>query len=125
MLFTDTYKYAWYAVLKQEYKTSTDSKEVSHQNLISYISGLLQGSQLNWVKLMKEAYAIHMSVKLFIYLADAFIALRIDYFLKKCFLQKMTFNAKGNNWGDELCNYNIKFRFIKCVENTLAGTLLH
>ena len=62
-LLTDASMYVWSAVLTQEYTTSIDGKTGSHQLLITYVSGLFQGSQLNWDVLTKEAYAIYMSVK--------------------------------------------------------------
>ena len=72
MLFTDASKYAWAGVLMQPYDEIDESnwstanvstsqrKTVYHP--VSYISGLFRGSQLNWAPLMKEAYAIYMSV---------------------------------------------------------------
>ena len=41
----------------------------------------------------------------------------------KRFLQKTMLNAKVNNWDIELSDFNIKFKFIKGVKNTLADTL--
>ena len=54
-LYTDASKYAYTGVLTQ-HSDGTDHP-------ITYISGLFHGSQLNWVTLTKEAYAIYMSVK--------------------------------------------------------------
>ena len=49
---------------------------------ITYVRGLFKGSQLNWVALTKEAYAIYMSIKkLTYYLEDAEITLRSDILL--------------------------------------------
>ena len=46
-------------VLTQEHKTSIDGKAVNH-HLITYVIGILKGSQLNWAALTKEAYDIYM-----------------------------------------------------------------
>ena len=40
-----------------------DGKALSHQHHIIYVSGLFQGSQLNWAALMMEAYVVYMSIK--------------------------------------------------------------
>ena len=40
-----------------------NGKEVTMDHPVSYVSGLFHGSQLKWAALMKEAYAIYMSVK--------------------------------------------------------------
>ena len=93
-LFSDTSKYVWSAVLTQEYTTVIDGKMISHQPPITYVSGLFQGSQLNWALLTREAYVIHMSVKkLSLYLADASITLRTDHLPLKTCLQKTTLNV--------------------------------
>ena len=63
---------------------------------ITYISGLFKGSQLNWGALIKEAYAIYMSIKkLTYYLDDAEITLRSDHLPLKRFLQRKHFEHKG------------------------------
>ena len=54
-LYTDASKYAYARVLTQH------SEGTDHP--IAYVSGLFQGSQLNWAALTKEAYAIYMSIK--------------------------------------------------------------
>ena len=80
VLFTDASKYAWSCVLMQEYIYEIDGKEKRVLHLITYMSGLFKGSQINWVCLTKEAYAIYMSVKkLAYYLEDADITLRSDH----------------------------------------------
>ena len=61
-LFIDASKYAWAYVLTQVY-SHVIGKERTSLTLITYVSGLFQGSQLNWVPLSKEAYAIYMSVQ--------------------------------------------------------------
>ena len=76
VLFTDASKYAWSCVLTQEYTYEVDGKEKKVLHPITYMSGLFKGSQINWVCLTKEAYAIYMSVKkLAYYLEDADITL--------------------------------------------------
>ena len=71
-LYTDASMYGWAGVLTQAHNTEIDSKTVTTDHPIAYVSGLFRGSQLNWAALMKEAYAIYMSVKkLSFYLTDA------------------------------------------------------
>ena len=62
-LFMEASKYAWSAVLTQEHTTIIDGKTLVHQHTVTYVSGLFQGSKLNWVALTKEVYAIYMVVK--------------------------------------------------------------
>ena len=80
VLFTDASKYAWACVLTQEKMHVMEEKEVKILHPITYMSGLFRGSQINWACLMKEAYAIHMSIrKLACYLEEADITLRSDH----------------------------------------------
>ena len=77
-------------------------KERTILHPITYVSGLFQGSQLNWATLNKETYAIYMSVKkLSFYLDDADNALRCNHLPLKRFLEKNTLNSKVNNWAME------------------------
>ena len=50
-------------VLTQEKTHIIEGKESKLLHPITYLSGLFRGSQLNWVCLTKEAYAIYMSTK--------------------------------------------------------------
>ena len=61
-LYTDASKYGWAGVLTQSHTTVIDSKSVTTDHPVTFISGLFRGSQLNWAALTKEAYAIFMSV---------------------------------------------------------------
>ena len=91
---------------------------------ITYISGLFKGSQLNWVALTKETYAIYMSIKkLTYYLEDAEITLRSDHLPLKRFLQRNTLNTKVNNWAVEISPFKITFEYIKGIKNTIADTM--
>ena len=97
-------------------------KQIYHP--ITYASGLFKGSQINWATLIKEAYAIYMSVKsLGYYLQDEDIILRSDHLPLRKFLEKKTLNAKVNNWAVEISPYKIKFEYIKGIKNTLADTM--
>ena len=88
------------------------------------ISGLFRGSQLNWAALTKEAYAIYMSVrKLTFYLTNTDVLVRSDHLPLKKFLKQNTMNSKVNNWAVKLKSYNLKFEYIKGIQNTLADTL--
>ena len=98
------------------------SKGTDHP--ITYVSGLFRGSQLNWVMLMKEAYAIYMSVKkLSFYIDTAKITVRSDHLSLKKFLKDNTLNSKVNNWAVEWESQNITFKYIHIIGNTLADTL--
>ena len=91
---------------------------------VSYISGLFRGSQLNWAALTMGAYAIYMSVrKLSFYLTNADVLIRSDHLPLKKFLRQTTINTKVNNWAVELEAYNLKFKYIKGIKNTLTDTL--
>ena len=80
---------------------------------VTYVSGLFQGSQLNWATLTKEAYAIYMSVKkLSFYIDTAKIIVRSDHLPLKKFLEKNTLNSKVNNWAVELESQNITFEYM-------------
>ena len=60
------------------------------------MSGLFHGSQMNWVCLTKEAYAIYMSIKkLAYYLEDADITLRSDHLPPKEIPSKEHSNFKS------------------------------
>ena len=124
VLFTDVSKYAWSCVLTQEYTHIIEGKEKKILHPITYMSGLFQGSQVNWACLTKEAYAIYMSVrKLAYYLEDADITLRSDHLPLKRFLAKNTLNSKVNNWAVEISPFRITFEYIKGIKNTLANTM--
>ena len=115
-LYTDASKYAYAGILTQ-HNDGTDHP-------ITYVSGLFRGSQLNWVTLTKEAYAIYMSVKkLSFYIDTAKITVKSDHLPLKKFLEKNTMNSKVNNWAVELEAQNITFEYIPGIQNTLADTL--
>ena len=76
------------------------------------MSGLFQGSQMNWTCLTKEAYAIYMSIKeLAYFLEDADITLRSNHLPLKKFLVKNTLNSKVNNWAIEISPFCITFEY--------------
>ena len=88
-LYTDASEYGWAGVLTQTHTSVVDGKEVTMDHLVSYVRGLLHGSQLNWAALTKEACAIYMSVKKSIfYLTGHEITLRSDHPPLKKFLKK-------------------------------------
>ena len=135
VLFTDASKYGWAGDLTQPYKeinkftqsttkVGTSQKKTVIHHPVSYISGLFRGSQLNWAALTKEAYAIYMSVrKLSFYLTNADVLIRSDHLPLKKFLRQNTMNTKVNNWAVELESYNLKFKYIQGIKNTLTDTL--
>ena len=88
-LYTDASKYGWAGVLTQSHTSFVDGKEITMDHPVSYVSGLFCGSQINWVALTKEAYAIYMSVKKStFYLTGHEITLRSDHLPLKKFLRK-------------------------------------
>ena len=123
-LHTDASKFSWAGVLTQSHTTVIDGKSTTTDHPVTFVSGLFRGSQLNWAALIKEAFAIYISVKkLSFYLTDAQILLRSDHKLLKKSLQKNTLNSKVNNWAMELEVFNIQFDYIKGSSNILADTL--
>ena len=123
-LYTDASKFSWAGVLTQSHTTIIDGKSTTTDHPVTFVSGLFRGSQLNWATLMKEAFAIYISVKkLSFYLTDATILLRSDHKPLEKFLQKNTLNSKVNNWAMELETFNIQFDYIKGSSNILADIL--
>ena len=111
-------------VLTQTHTSTVNGKEITMDHPVSYVSGLFQGSQLNWAALTKEAYAIYMSLnKSTFYLTGHEITLRSDHLPLKKFLRKMTLNNMVNNWSTEIESFNINFVHISGKANILAGTL--
>ena len=64
-LYTDASKFSWAGALIQSHTTVIDGKSITTDHPVAFVSGLFRGSQLNWATLMKEAFAIYMSVKKF------------------------------------------------------------
>ena len=125
-LYTDASKYGWAGILTQPHVTTIDGKSTTTDHPVAFVSGLFRGSQLNWAVLMKEAFAIYMSIKkLSFYLTDAQILLRSDHKPLEKFLLKNMLNSKVNNWAMELEAFNIQFDYIKGSNNILADTLSH
>ena len=123
-LYTDASKYGWAGVLTQPHITTIDDKSTTTDHPVAFVSGLFRGSQLNWAALIKEAFAIYMSIKkLSFYLTDAQILLRSDHKPLEKFLLKNMLNSKVNNWAMELEALNIQFDYIKGSSNILADTL--
>ena len=95
--------YALACILMQGHDHIIEGKERIILHPITYMSGLFRGSQLNWVALTKEAYAIYMYVKeLSFYINDANFTLRSDYLPHQRFLEENTLNLKTNNWAAEI-----------------------
>ena len=123
IIFTDASKYGWASVLTQEHTTIIDGKEVTTNHPVAYVSGMFRGSQLNWAAMMKEAYAIYMTVKKStFYLTGADITFRSDHQPLNKFLQKNTLNLHVNNWAVEIESFKIKFVHITGKDNVIADT---
>ena len=129
VLYTDASKYGWSNCLTQPYWSNegedkpdeisdNDKEPVEVLHPITYNSGLLKGSQINWAAFMKEAYAIFMSVrKLAYYITDTDVTLTSDHKPLKKFLEKDTLNKTVNNWAIEISSFRIKFEFISGIKN--------
>ena len=125
-LYTDASKFSWAGVLTQSHTTVINGKSTTTDHPVTFVSGLFRGSQFNWAALIKETFAIYMSVKkLSFCLTDAKILLRSDHKPLEKFLQKNTLNSKVNNWAMELEAFNIQFDYTKGSSNVLADTLSH
>ena len=123
-LYTDTSKYSWAGVLIQSQTMDIDGKSVTTDHPVAFVSSLFRGSQLDWAALMKEEFAIYMSVKkLSFYLDQSQITFRSDHLQLNKFLQKNSLNSKVNNWATEHESFNIKFEYIQGSKNVLADTL--
>ena len=123
-IFTDASKYGWAGVLTQEHTSVIDGKKVTTNHPVAYVSGMFRGSQLNWAAMMKETYAIYMTVKKStFYLTGTDITLRSDHLPLNKFLQKNTLNPHVNNWAVEIKSFKIKFVHIAGKDNVIADTL--
>ena len=124
VLYTDASKYAWAGVLTQSYQHKDEKgvKEIHHP--ITYISGLFRGLQINWAALVKEAYTIYMSArKLDYYLDEVATTIRSDHLPLKRFLEHKTKTSKVDNWSLDIAHYNLQFKYVKGIKNTLADTM--
>ena len=105
--------------------------QLSESQLLSYIiahfafqSGTFKGSQLNWVTLIKEAYAIYMAFCKFLYYVEGSrVIIWCDHAPLKKFLEGRMLNNKVNNWGIELSYFQIDFQYIKGKRNVMADAL--
>ena len=89
-----------------------------------YVSGLFCGSQLNWVAMTKEAYAIYMTVKKYTYYITGHdVTLRSNHLPLNKFLKQMTLNNTVNNWAMEIESFKINFVHIAGTDNVLADML--
>ena len=124
VLYTDASKYAWAGVLTQSYQHKDEKgvKEIHHP--ITYISGLFRGPQIKWAALVKKAYVIYMSArKLDYYLDKAATTIRSDHLPLKRFLEHKTKNSKVDNWSLDIAHYNLQFKYVKGIKNTLGDTM--
>ena len=121
ILYTDASAIGWSGVLTQEH---LDEKGKPTNHPIGYVSGQFRGSQLNWAALIKEAYAIYMSVRrLSFYVTDVEVTIRSDHLPLKKFLNKQTMNSKVNNWAVELEQFRLHLEWIPGTRNLLADSL--
>ena len=126
VLYTDASKYAWAGVLTQAYRHAVDGVEKEIHHPVTYVSGLFRGPQINWVALVKEAYAIYMATrKLHYYISNSDTTICSDHMPLHRFLLKNTKNMTVNNWAVSIEDYQLIFEYIKGVKNTLADTMSH
>ena len=91
LLFTKASKYT----LLTKSNACKEDKAKTIQHLITYVSGLFQGSQLNWLVTEKEAYAIYKAMKkLIFYPEDAQIKVHSDHLP----LHMNMLHGQVNNW---------------------------
>ena len=85
---------------------------------------MFQDSQLNWAAMVKEAYAIYMTVKKStFYLTGQEITLRSDHLPLKKFLNHRTLNNTVDNWAVEIESFKIKFVHIAGKDNIVTDAL--
>ena len=124
MLYTDASKYAWAGVLTQAHTHTVDGVEKEIHHPVTYVSGLFRGPQINWATLVKKAYASYMAArKLHNYISNSDTTIRSDHIPLHRYLQKNTKNATVNNWAVSIEDYQLKFKYIKGVKNTLVDTM--
>ena len=110
--------------LTQEHTSVVDGKEVTINHPVSFVSGMFQGSQLNWAAMVKEAYAIYMMVKKStFYLTGQDITLQSHHLPLKMFLNCKTLNNTVDNWAVVIESFKIKFVHIAGKDNILADRL--
>ena len=67
---------------------------------------------------------IYMSTrKLDYYLDEAVTTIRSDHLPLKRFLEHKTKNSKVDNWSLDIAHYNLQFKYVKGIKNTLADTM--
>ena len=121
ILCTDASGIIWSGVLTQEH---TDDKGKTNIHPICYISGQFCRSQLNWMALTKEAYAIYMSIRrLSFYMTDANVTIRSNHLPLEKFLNKQTMNPKVNNWELELELFRLHLEWIPRSQNLYVDSL--
>ena len=107
----------------QEFK---DEKGKLKNHPICYVSRQFQRSQLNWAAMMKEAYAIYMSIRsLSFYITDAEVTIKCNHLPLKKILNKQTMNSKVNNWVVELEQFKLHLDWILGSRNLLMDSLSH
>ena len=100
----------------EAYDHEQDGKNKTILHQITYMSGLLKGSQLNWAALTKEASAIYMSVKKQTYYPqDSDITIHSDHLPLRKFLEKNTLNSKVNNWAVEISQFKINLNILRIL----------
>ena len=61
--------------------------------------------------------------KLDYYLDEAAMTIRSDHLPLKRFLEHKTKNSKVDNWSLDIAHYNLQFKYVKGIKNTLADTI--
>ena len=107
-----------------EHTSVVDGKEVTTNHPVSFVSGMFQGSQLNWAAMVKKAYVIYMMVKKSMFsLTSQEIMLWSDHLALKKFLIFKTLNNTVVNWAVEIESFKIKFVHTAGKDNVLADML--
>ena len=63
--------------------------------------------------------------KLDYYLDKVATTIRSDHLPLKRFLEHKTKNSKIDNWSLDIAHYNLWFKYVKGIKNTLADTMSH
>jgi len=124
-LYTDASKFGWSGVLTQPHDIIIEGKEEEKLLPVHYTSGKFRGPESKWATVVKEAAAVHRSVKkLAFYLGGGSICtIRTDHKPLLPMLKKPMANAKIESWALELQQFNLTIEHVEGRKNVLADAL--
>ena len=116
-LYTDACGYAVGAILVQ-----TDDNNV--ERVVQYVSHQLQGPQMHWPVIEKEAYAVVYAIgKLRPYLYGSDFVVLTDHKPLTCLFTKQMVNTKIQRWGILLAQYGARIEYRRGKNNIRADML--